>query len=196
MKPIVPEVGLEKASLVSWIEYKEVSETKKKVILLGYLDGQVDILDFHSKATLFSTAPTNDGIVKGIFFTMKGDKAFFGSFHVKEDQDEEQDLSAPEYNHLNLHILSHKDDKFEIEHSKSISSSHSNEDLWWRRECRMWHATTLVNGDRLLAYNSKREDKSVVVVLDIEKSLTEGAFQPEIILPTDMEAVKICYYAD
>jgi hypothetical protein len=37
MKPIVAEVELEKAHEVSWLEFKEIG--KRKVILVGYLDG-------------------------------------------------------------------------------------------------------------------------------------------------------------
>ena len=54
--------------------------------MVGYLDGQVDLLCFHSKKTLFTSPPSNDGAgaVKRIFFTIKGNNALFGSFHAKE----------------------------------------------------------------------------------------------------------------
>ena len=72
----------------------------KKVILVGYLDGQVDILCFNSKKTLFKTEPSQEGTVKGIFFTQKGDNAFLASFHVKEDKKEEQGFHGPEHYHI------------------------------------------------------------------------------------------------
>ena len=84
MQAIVAEVELEKAHLVSWLEFKEIKldlneelddkkkNKTKKVIMVGYIDGQVEILCFYSKQTLFRTEPSQEGIVKGIFFTIKG----------------------------------------------------------------------------------------------------------------------------
>lgn len=74
---------------------------------------------------------------------------------------------------------------------------YSGDDLWNRREIRLWHATTLLNDDKLFAYNSRssqEEHEKIVKVIDIGKSLTVGEFQPAIVLPTGIEAVKICYH--
>ena len=197
-KESVSEVEIEKAELVSWLEYKQIQDSGKKVILLGYLDGQVEILCFYSKKTLYRSEPTGDGIVKGIFFTMKDSNAFVGSFHVREDSTEEPGFEGPEYYILNQHLLSYENenDLFTTTLSQSLNLHHGSM-VWNRRELSLWHATTLLNDDKLLAYNGIREGKRrVVVVMDIERSLFEGKFQEGVVLDTDMEAVKICYYSE
>ena len=124
---------------------------------------------------------------------MKGSNAFLGSFHVKEEEKAEQGFNGNEHYHLNQHLLSFKDNLFTRTDSRSRSLYHGG-DLWNRREIRLWHATALLNDDKLFVYNKEREgSKKVVGVVNIDKSLTEGEFQPEIVLPTSMEAVRICY---
>jgi hypothetical protein len=164
------------------------------VILLGYTDGQVEVLCFFTKQTLFKTQPTQDGIVAGIYFTMKGSNAFLASYHVREDVKEKQGHDGPEHSTLNQHILAVDGDLFTVKHSKS-QYLFAGISLWLRRESRMWYATTLLNDDKLLAYNMKVDKTKFVSVVNIEKTLTEGAFQPEMKLDTGIEATKIFYYA-
>ena len=113
-------------------------------------------------------------------------------------EDEGAGVDGPEHCHLKEHLLEYKDELLTLKQTstKNLYSGTDRKNLWFRRQTGDYNSASLLNDDKLLAYNRKIEEKEVVAVIDVEKALTVGELQPELVLETNMEALKILYYEE